>query len=59
MGQHFLFRAVNTLPTDAQRVIADECQLCEHDTDMQSELKEKKKAHIFLHEHMISNSSSS
>lgn len=37
MGQHFLFLAVNSLPTDALRVIAAECQLWEHDTDMQSE----------------------
>lgn len=43
MGQHFLFQAVNSLPTDAHRVIAAECQLWELDTDMQSELKEKRK----------------
>lgn len=62
MGQHFLFQAVNSLPTDAQRVIAAECQLWEHDTDMQNELKRKKetkKLQFFSCKmHMISNSSS-
>lgn len=43
MGQHFLFLAVNSLPTDALRVIAAECQLWEHDTDMQSEQEKKEK----------------
>lgn len=47
MGQHFLFQAVNTLPTDAQRVIAAECQLWEHDTDMQIELKEKREKNLY------------
>lgn len=32
MGQHFLFQAVNSLHTDAQRVIAAECQMRERDT---------------------------
>lgn len=51
MGQHFLFLAVNSLPTDALRVIAAECQLWEHDTDMQSEQdknKNKRSCHPFF-----------
>lgn len=43
MGQHFLFLAVSSLPTDALRVIAAECQLWEHDTDMQSEQEKTEK----------------
>lgn len=52
MGQHFLFLAVNSLPTDALRVIAAECQLWEHDTDMQSEQEKKeKKGAVILYLH--------